>query len=326
MAASIFLPSEDTLVLDLLVLPDVSLLSLASTLEPLRAANRVAGEELYRWRLVSPDGKPIVTSSGLRIDVDAAFDSGTDAGALIVVAAFNVFRHATPELLRGLRAVARRRVAIGGVEAGAWVLALAGLLEGRKATTHWEDLEDFATRFPGIAVQPSRFVVDGDRFTTGGASPALDMMLDLIRIRQGYALALSVASVFIYDRAHGGEDPQPSVSLGRLDWYEPRVAGAIRAMEQRIDRPLPIAAIAKSIGISARTLEAQFSLHVGLSPRDFYGRMRLEAGRRMVLETRDDMSSVAGRCGFQSASAFTRAFRERYGSSPREARAARRNQ
>ena len=326
MAARIFLPSDETLHLDLLVLPDVSLLSLASTLEPLRAANRVAGREFYRWRLVSPDGKAVTTSSGLRIDVDAAFDPSSAADTLVVIAAFNVFRHATPALLRGLRTVARRRVAIGGVEAGAWVLALAGLLEGRKATTHWEDLEDFSTRFPGIEVQPSRFVVDGDRFTTGGASPALDMMLDLIRIRQGYALALSVASVFIYDRAHTGEDPQPSVSLGSLGWYEPRVAAAIRAMEERIDMPLPIHEIAARLGIGVRTLEARFHQHVGLSPRAFYGRMRLEAGRRMVLETCDDMSSVAARCGFHSASAFARAFRERYGSSPSAARTARRNQ
>jgi transcriptional regulator GlxA family with amidase domain len=212
------------------------------------------------------------------------------------------------------------------VEAGAWVLALAGLLEGRQATTHWEDLEDFTARFPGIDVRPNRFVVDGDRFTTGGASPALDMMLELIRIRQGYALALSVASVFIYDRAHTGEDPQPSVSLGSLGWYEPRVAAAIRAMEERIDRPLPIAAIAARLGIGVRTLETQFQQHVGLSPRAYYGQMRLEAGRRMVLETCDDMSSVAARCGFHSASAFARAFRERYGSSPSSARAARRGQ
>src|SRR4051812_18233110 len=133
MAAMIFITSEETLALDLLVLPDVSLLSLASTLEPLRAANRVAGRELYRWRLVSPDGGAVTTSSGLRIEVDAAFDPQTPAAGLVVVAAFNVFRHATPALLRGLRAVARRRLALGGVEAGAWVLALAGLLEGHRA-------------------------------------------------------------------------------------------------------------------------------------------------------------------------------------------------
>src|SRR3546814_3338226 len=82
-----------------------------------------------------------------------------------------------------------------GVEAGSWLLARAGLLDGRAATTHWEDLEDFAARFPEIAVRPDRFVVDGRTFTSGGASPTFDLMLHLIRSRFGYPLALEVASV-----------------------------------------------------------------------------------------------------------------------------------
>ena len=152
--------------------------------------------------------------------------------------------------------MARRGVPLGGVEAGAWALALAGLLSGRRATTHWEDLEEFAARFPDIDVRPDRFVVDGPRFTTGGASPALDMMLNLIRARQGYALALDVASIFIYDQSRAAEDPQPMVSLGRLGWHEPRVSAAIRLMEERVERPLAIPAIARRAGVGARTLEA----------------------------------------------------------------------
>lgn len=318
-----FAPADALLAMDFLVLPDVSLLSLASALEPLRAANRVTGREHYRWRLLSPDGGPIRTSSGLTLPVDGAFQPEAERGVLAVVASFNVARHATPELLGRLRRAARRGVPVGGIEAGAWVLARGGLLDGHRATTHWEDLEDFAAAFPAIEVVSSRFVVDRQRFTTGGASPALDMMLELIRLRQGYAAALGVASVFIYDQSRSGADPQPVVSLGRLGWHEPRVARTIRLMEETIDRPLSIAALARRAGTSARTLETLFLSTVGLSPRDFYGGLRLDAARRLVLETRETMTAIAARVGFASASAFARAFRQRFGTSPTAARRAR---
>jgi transcriptional regulator GlxA family with amidase domain len=316
----LFAPTSEALDVDILVLPDVSLLCFASTIEPLRAANRVSARPIYRWRLLSADGAPVLTSSGLPVPVHGAFDPGTVPGALIVVASFNVFQHSTPALLAGLRRVARRGVPLGGVEAGAWTLALAGLLDGRRATTHWEDLDEFAARFPSVEVRPDRFVVDGPRFTTGGASPALDMMLHLIRSRQGYALALDVASIFIYDQSRAPEDPQPVVSLGRLGWHEPRVSTAIRLMEERIERPIAIPAIARRAGVSARALETLFLRTVGLSPRDYYLALRLNAGRRLVLETLKSVTEISAITGFGSASAFARSFRSRFGESPREAR------
>ncbi|WP_119462836.1 GlxA family transcriptional regulator [Rhodospirillaceae bacterium SYSU D60014] len=320
MASGIFSPSDDRLDVDLLVLPDASMLSLASTMEPLRAANRASGRTLYRYRLLSPDGRAVMTSGQLPIPVEAVFDPDDIRDTLIVVAAFNIFRHSTPALMAGLRRVARRGVPIGGVEAGAWVIALAGLLNGCRATTHWEDLEEFAARFPDVDVRPDRFVIDGARFTTGGASPALELMLNLIRARQGYALALDVASIFIYDQSRAPEDPQPIVSVGRLDWNEPRVAKAIRIMEARIEQPLPIPAIAKRSGVSARTMEILFLQTVGMAPRDYYLAMRLNAGRRLILDGRKSMTEIAATVGFGSASAFARAFRNRFGESPRETR------
>lgn len=320
MTETLFAPSRETLDGDILVLPGVSLLSLASTLDPLRGANRVAGRTLYRWRLLSPDGAPVATSSGLSLPVEGRFDPDQVHGVLILVAAFDALRHSTPDLLARLRRAARRGAAVGGVEAGAWTLALAGLLSGRRATTHWEDLEAFAARFPEVDVRPDRFVLDGPRFTTGGASPALDMMLALIGARQGPALALDVASLFIYDPSRAAEDPQPSVSLGRLDRLEPRVAAAIRLMEAHVEAPLSIDAIARRVNVGRRTLETAFRRAVGLSPQAYFAAIRLNAGRRLVLESANSVAEIAPMTGFASASAFARAFRARFGLSPREAR------
>ena len=152
--------------------------------------------------------------------------------------------------------VARR--AVGGVEAGTWLLGHAGLLEGRAATTHWEDMEDFAAAFPGADVRPDRYVIDGPIFTTGGASPTFDLMLHLVRSRLGMAVALDVASVFIYDQARAATDAQPLVSLGRLEGYDPRLAQAIRLMETHVDQPLTVSAIARRTGVTARALEIIF--------------------------------------------------------------------
>ncbi len=95
---------------------------------------------------------------------------------------------------------------LGGAEAGTWLVARAGLLEGRSATTHWEDMEDFSAAFPGTDVRPDRYVIDGPVFTCGGASPTFDLMLHLVRSRLGMAVALDVASVFIYDQSRAATD------------------------------------------------------------------------------------------------------------------------
>ena len=157
--------------------------------------------------------------------------------------------------LPGLRRAARRRAPSAASRPAPGCSARAGLLEGRAATTHWEDLEEFAAAFPGADVRPDRYVIDGPVFTAGGASPTFDLMLHLIRSRLGMAVALDVASVFIYDEAHAATDAQPLVSLGRLDGASRGSPQAIRLMEAHVDQPLTVAAIARRVGVSARTLE-----------------------------------------------------------------------
>jgi transcriptional regulator GlxA family with amidase domain len=234
----------------------------------------------------------------------------------VVIAGFGNREQATPSLLSAIRRAARTARACGGVEAGAWLIARAGLLEGRAATTHWEDMEDFAAAFPGSDIRPDRYVIDGPVFTTGGASPTFDLMLHLVRSRLGMAVALDVASVFIYDQAHASSDAQPLVSLGRLDGYDPRLAQAIRLMEASVDHPLTVSAIARRTGVTARSLETIFRRSIGETPGAYYLRLRLGAARRLVLDTRIAMADIAARTGFSSAASFSRAFSRAYGEAP----------
>ncbi|WP_029355978.1 GlxA family transcriptional regulator [Bosea sp. 117] len=319
----IFAHSDEPLDVTLLLFSGLSLLSLAATLDPMRGANRVLGRSAYRWRLVSIDGAMPIASCGLQIPVDGTFDPAKEQGALIVIAAFDAMSFATPQILRVLRAGAKRSTIVGGIESGSWLMGFAGLLDGRRATTHWEDLEDFAARFPNVDVQPDRFVVDEPVFTTGGATPALDCMLSLIRARNGYSTALDVASLYIYEEVRTGSDVQPIVSLGRIRQHEPRVAEAIRLMETHIDRPLTIEAIARRVGVSTRGLEMLFHKIVEVSPGTYYVALRLNAARRLVLDTNLPIADIAERTGFSAIASLSRAFRRQFGTPPSAARRAR---
>ena len=317
---SVFEPSEEKLRVTLLVLPESSMMSLASALDTMRAANRIAGRELFEWQLATLNGRPARLTCDVSIEPDVTLDADSKGDVLIVISSFNQQQHAGPVHLKLLKRIARRYRAVGGIEAGSWILARCGLLEGRSATTHWEDLEEFRAHFPGVRLRPERFVIDGPVFTTGGASPTFDLMLHLIQNRYGYPLAMEVSSVFIYDGVRGAADVQPLVSLGMLEAREPRVAAAIHVMEQHVDEPLSIAEVAARINLSIRMLEYLFQQTLEHSPAAYYRRLRLQIARKMVVDTRLKLQEIAIRTGFNSLSAFSRIFRQYYEESPAQCR------
>ena len=316
----LFDPSEDKLRITLLVFPDSSMMSLASALDTMRAANRIASRNLFEWQIATLNGGAARTTCGLSIEPGTSLKEDSSGDVLIVIASFNQQHHAGPAHLKLIKRISRNFSAVGGIEAGSWILARCGLLEHRSATTHWEDLEEFANRFPGIDVKPDRFVIDGRVFTTGGASPTFDFMLYLIRKRYGYPLAIEVSSAFIYDGVHSATDVQPLVSLGMLENSEPRVAAAIHVMERHIDDPLNINQVAAQIRLSVRMLEYLFRQTLNMSPAAYYRRLRLQTARRMVVDTRLKLQEIAVRTGFNSLSSFSRLFRSYYRQSPGECR------
>ncbi|WP_418314208.1 GlxA family transcriptional regulator [Phyllobacterium zundukense] len=312
----LFLPNTKTLDVTVLVFSGASLMCVASTIDPMRAANRVSGSNLFKWRIVSLDGESTMTTCGLPIAVSGSFNTSEKGDMLLVIGGFGTSDIARTTFTANLRRAVHNYQMIGGIEAGSWLLGRAGLLSGRKATTHWEDMEEFTAEFPDADIRPDRYVIDGPVFTSGGASPTFDLMLHLIRSRYGMSVALDVASVFIYDEAHASNDAQPLVSLGRLDDVHPKLAGAIRLMESHIESPLTIGAIAKRCGLSARSLEKIFSKAVGEGPGRYYLRLRLKMARRLITDTKSPLADIAARTGFSSAAAFTRTFRSFEGKPP----------
>lgn len=315
-----FSAADEILDIDILVVPDTNLLLVASVIEPLRAANRSAGMDLYRWRIFSPDGKPIETRSRIPIPVDGPFRPEKETVPLFVVSSYSWRDAATSQLKMLLSKTARYRSMMAGIESGTWLLAESSLLDRFSATTHWEDFDDFASAYPEIRMVRDRYVIDGKRITTGGSLPTLDLMLEIIRRRQGYSLALEVSRLFIYEQAGFRTETTAMPSTGSLRMVDGRVSEAVRLMEENIEQPLRLSRLAKRVGVSARHLQALFSDIIGVPPHVHYLAVRLNAARRKVIETRLAFADIALTTGFNSASAFSRAYKAHFRESASETR------
>jgi transcriptional regulator GlxA family with amidase domain len=311
---------SSTIQVCILILPESSMMSLSSLIDPLRAANRLARKHLFSWRLVSLSGESVELTCGIKIDVHAALRADQVGDVFMLVAGFNQAQHAPKQSLGLIRKASSRFKKIFAIEAATWILARAGIVDNHRVTTHWEDLENFSFAYPQLTVVGERFVIDRKIWTSGGASPSLDMLLHYLRSTQHKSLALDVANVFIYNESKAATDAQAHVYLDRLKRIEPRLALAIEIMEDNIETPEPIKNLAKRVGVSQRSLELLSLKHLALSPSTYYLRLRLQAARKLVLDSNSPMSDIAVRCGFNSQSAFSRAFSKRYKRSPIESR------
>lgn len=316
-AKNILAPNSSPLHTAILVLEACNTLSFAAAVDPMRAANRMAGRRLFSWRYVTATGTPARLTSDIAVPGTAlARLEGCDL--LLVIAGFGVDQHATPALLASLRRLAATGATLAGIDGGPWLLARAGLLDQHRATTHWEDFEAFANRFPAITALCDRFHIDGARMTCGGALPAIDMMLHLIGARYGTRLANRVAGAFIHDtnpdpaRAQTRSGPNPG--------HTPTTARASALMEQTLDQPLSIAALARRCATSPRSLQAQFRARLNTTPQAHYLHLRLSEALRLVTDTNSPLTDVALATGFASQSSFARAFRAAHGCAARSLR------
>ena len=300
----------------ILAISGATMMTLASVIDPLRAANRLTGDQSFDWTLVSPDGEMAVLSGGLKIPVSRAFSSDEQGDVLIVVASFDHQQNAPSDLINTLRKAISNFDTVCGVESGTWLLARAGQIEKQRVTTHWEDLESLQQNYPHADVSDERFVMSGKIWTCGGASPALDMTLYLIEQKCTPGLALEVSSVFVYDQLHTASDRQPTMSVGMLEQKEPLVAAAVSMMEKNIDAPISTSAVARRIGVSAKTLETHFKRSLQTTPGHYHLHIRLKLARKLVLETQLGIQEIAVRTGFGSQSAFSRSFRKKFGHAP----------
>jgi transcriptional regulator GlxA family with amidase domain len=273
----------------------------------------------YRTVIASVDGRDVVTSSGVRLGVDTVlpeFDGPIDT--LVVPGGFT-WPHAMEHgaLLAALRDGARRSRRVMSVCAGAFLVGAVGLLDGRRATTHWQFLDDLANRFPAATVERGPiFVEDGDLFTSAGGTASIDLALALVEADRGARLARAVAQFLVVFMQRPGGQPQFSVRLST----EPDVREPMRELLDDIAADPAgdhrLAALSERAGFSERHLTRVFARELGTTPARYVELVRVEAARAL-LETSDaPLDVIARRSGLHSAETLRRRFRRAVGMTP----------
>ncbi len=299
-----------------LLMPRYSMIALSSVIEPLRMANQISGQTLYEWLTLTADGQPVPASNGLPISGATPIDEAGQLDAVFVCGGLDVRVASDKSIIKWLRGLAHRHVPLGGICTGAYVLARAGLLDGYRATIHWENIAGMREEFPGIISTDDLFVMDRDRFTSSGGIAPLDMMLTLISQQQGIDLAATISEEFIHDRIRTVDDHQRAPLKLRIGLGQPKLIEAVSLMEANLEEPIPLDELARYVNVSRRQLERLFKKYLNCVPTRYYLNLRLTRARQLLLQTELSIANIALICGFISAAHFSKCYREFYGRAP----------
>lgn len=299
-----------------LTLPNYSLIALANAVEPLRMANRVAGQDIYEWAIVSLDGHPAQASSGLDLTPTVALDKLGKAEILFVCGGINVREAVTASLLTALHRTADRGIALGALCTGGYALARAGLLDNYRATIHWENLSALREEFPRVHLSDQVFSIDRERYTCSGGTAPLDLMLNLIQLKLGPRISQLVSEQFVLERVRNDQDRQYIPLRAQVGVSHRSLIKVAELMEENIETPLSLDRIARATGLSRRQIERLFKRHLNCVPKRYYLEMRLRRARELLLQTAMPIMDITTSCGFQSPPHFSKCYRNQFGHPP----------
>ncbi len=293
-----------------------ALMSFASLVEPLRAANLLAGKTLFQVRCFSPTGEFAVSSSGAMIPASRLPGTGERSDLAMVVAGGNPFSVEDPQLFAWLRAQTLQSDRVGGVSGGPVVLVKAGLMAERRMTVHWEHAHALREWSPDLLLEPSLYVIDRDRITCAGGTAPMDFAHMLIADRHGSELAKLVSDWFMHTEVRRSEGPQRSGLMERYGTRSRPVLCAIEAMEAHVADPLSLQRLARRAGVSLRQLSRLFQRDLGQSPMAFYRGLRLEIAERLLKGTTLSVTEIALATGFSDSAHFSKCWKRSRGSAP----------
>ncbi len=299
-----------------LLLDRFTMLSFAGAIEPLRIANRVLGREAYIWRLAGENGRESTCSNGAAFRLDMGLDEIEREDTVLVCGGIDVQAATTRPILNWLRREARRGVPIGGLCTASYTLAKAGLLDGKRATIHWENQDSFLEEFEDVRLTKSVFVIDGNRMSTAGGTASIDLMLKIIAADHGEEVANTVADQLIYSSIRTDQDTQRLSIPTRIGVRHPKLSQVIQMMESNIEDPISPADLAEEVGMSTRQLERLFRRYLNRSPKRYYMELRLQKARNLLMQTDMSVINVALACGFASPSHFSKCYRAHYRTTP----------
>lgn len=304
----------------------MQLLNLVGPAEMLDAATQVlGGERGYRVTIATPDGAPVRGSAGLRLAADKSLDHVRPRAVDTVIAGGGMRIGAVvgdERLTSGLRRISAGARRTCSVCTGAFLLAGAGLLDGRAATTHWAFCAELARRHPRVAVEPDRiFVRDGDTLTSAGSTAGMDLTLALIEEDHGPDVARTVARWTVMFLQRPGGQSQFSERLALPGTVAAPVRQALDAIVAEPAADHRLAQLASRAAVSERHLRRLFADQTGTTPARFVERVRVEAARERLERGATPVAAVAASCGFGSSETMRRAFLRVLGVGPSDYRA-----
>ena len=269
------------------------------------------------WRVVGPRPGPVEASCGLSVEAEEALGNPARFDYVAVVGGrLGESPWISDEAEDWLRRAAEARVPLIGLCTGAFILARAGLMQGRRCCVSWFHRDDFLEAFEGLEpVSDQIFIVDGDRLTCSGGASTAHLAAYLVDRHVGQAAARKSLSIMIVDEAMAAERPQPGLPSD-LAPADALVKRALLWMQQRPENPLPVGDLARQIGVSRRKLERHFAADLGITPAEAGRRMRLAQVRALLERGGKSVTDIAAETGFADVSHLIRVFRAAEGVTP----------
>lgn len=299
-----------------LTLRNYSMIAMVNAVEALRMANVVTGQQYFEWSIATETEEPVAASNGLVLGPARKLDQIEKPDYVFVCGGTQVSSAVTPGVIGMLRRQAERGAVVGALCTGGYVLARAGLLNGYRASIHWENLSALREEFPRVLINDQLFTVDRNRITCSGGTAPLDLMLHLIEPAVGTRAVRQIAEQLILDHIRGEQEPQYVPLRARMGVMHKTLLHAARLMEDHIERPLPLETLAQRCGITRRQMERLFRRYVGCAPRQYYLQARLRRARELLRQTTMSITEIAVVCGFRTASHLCRKYREQFNQPP----------
>ncbi|KAF1007228.1 MAG: HTH-type transcriptional regulator CdhR [Luteibacter sp.] len=299
------------------VSPGFWLLDLAGPMGAFEATSSVAGEPLYELVITSADGGAVVSSAGLPLPTLAHGDVHADT---VVFIGGEIAPMLMPEIVGAAKAHAAHAGRVASVCTGAFLLAETGLLDGRRATTHWQRAREFQQRYPRVRTEPDAiFVADGHVWSSAGVTAGIDLALALIEADQGAEIARLVSqSLVVYHRRSGGQSQFSEMS--QMEPASDRIRRALAFAREHLNQPLPIERLAEAANLSVRQFGRAFRHETGETPAKAVERLRVEAARSRLRDGAEPVERIAAAVGFHDPERMRRAFVKIHGMSPQAMR------
>lgn len=306
----------DAMRIGILPIAQFAVMSFAATVEPLRAANLLAGVALYDIVHIGQGDAPVPSSGAAEVRTQARVGDALTLDMLFVIAGGELRDHSDPALYRWLSRMGRQGTQLAGVSGGPLILARAGLMAGRRMTVHWEYAAALAERSPDLLLERTLYVIDRDRMTCAGGTAPLDMMHALIARQHGAGFARQVSDWFMHTEIRPPIGPQRAGLVERVGSHNAAILDAVEAMANHIADPLDLPQLAAIAGLSPRQLNRLFSEHLNQTVMRYYRALRLERAQSLLRNSTLPLTQIALATGFANSSHFSQAYLAQFGHAP----------